>query len=94
MISEQPPEPTQAEIDNYYRLGKLSANLCRIAPNVPKEELDEFHRLQSMSTVLKNAKMTGHKLTANQFKLLKARKAISSYRDVLSSSHPWATRQR
>lgn len=91
MISNELPNPSQADVDNYYRLGKLSANLCRTASNAPQEELEEFHRLQNMSTVLKNAKMSGHKLTPNQFKLLKARKAVSSYRNVLSRSHPWAT---
>ena len=91
VISEQ---LTQADIDNYYRLGKLCANLCRITDTIPQEELNEFHRLQNVATVLKNAKMLGHKLTAIQFKLLKARKAVSSYRTVVSKVNPWATTKR
>lgn len=84
------PEPTLDEVDTYLRLGKVAANLSRLRTMMPKEDLDEFNRLQDVCTVLTNARNNKQKLTTNQLKLLRARTSVSSYRAMVVKINPWA----
>jgi len=90
VISNEFPEPTVDEVDAYLRLGKVAANISRLKTFMPKEDLDEFNRLQDICTVLTNARNSGHKLTTNQLKLLRARTSVSSYRAMVVKINPWA----
>jgi len=90
VISNTLPEPTDEDVEKYLRLGKVAANISRLKAPMPKEDLEEFNRLQDVCTVLTNARYGKQKLTTNQLKLLRARSAVSSYRAMVVKINPWA----